>query len=246
MLLKILQTYKTIGLEALNKNLLLTNREDRKYVFPINQLEKVLLKCNENYAILEIGASRIFDYRNTYYDTKDLSMYHQHQRGKKTRCKLRHRVYLQTNDSYFEVKTSNNKDKTTKERCKAQSINDATELIEQYSPSKVNELLESLCIEYKRITLLHKVHTEKITFDIQMSCSRAENKISFEQLVFAEVKTMTGHNIAFCTIMKDMEIRSGSLSKYCIGIANLYKDVKQNNFKVTLKKIQNKTTYATS
>ena len=79
-----------------------------------------------------------------------------------------------------------------------------------------------------------------------MSCSRAENKISFEQLVFAEVKTMTGHNIAFCTIMKDMEIRSGSLSKYCIGIANLYKEVKQNNFKVTLKKIQNKTTYATS
>ena len=83
MLHKFLQTFKTIGLDALNKNLLLTNREDRKYIFPINQLEKVLLKCNENYAILEIADSRLFDYRNTYYDTKDLSMYHQYQRGKK-------------------------------------------------------------------------------------------------------------------------------------------------------------------
>jgi hypothetical protein len=246
MLHNILLTYKTIGLDALNNNLLLTNREDRKYIFPIKLLETVLLRCQENYAVLEIADNRMFDYRNTYFDTKDLSTYHQHHNGKKNRCKLRHRTYIQTNDSYFEIKTSNNKDKTTKERCKAQSINDASSLIAQHSPFKPIELSESLCIEYKRITLLHKIHTEKITLDIQMCCSRNENKISFDKLIFAEVKTMTGHDIEFCSIMKEMGIRTGSLSKYCIGIANLCKEVKQNNFKVSLKYIQTINAHATS
>ncbi len=233
-------------LDKLNAFPLISNREDRKYIIPVHRMDELLQQCLAHYNILEIEGERIFDYRNTYYDTKELSMYHLHQRGKKNRCKVRKREYLNTHDTFFEVKISNNKDKTTKHRLQTEVFEDAKEMIKQFSMYDPSMLYPTLTIIYRRITLKHKCQLEKVTMDMALTCTADGKQASFDQLVFAEVKTMTPHQIEFCGIMKNMGIRGGSLSKYCLGIISLYPNVKHNNFKVPLVKIKKSAAHAIS
>jgi hypothetical protein len=69
-------------------------------------------------------------------------------------------------------------------------------------------------------------------------------KNHIENLVIAEVKQESNGHSPFIRLMKKHHIRPGSLSKYCYGVITLYKDVKQNNFKRNLRKI-NKVIYGT-
>ena len=241
-----LKKYDSFGLEALKESPLISNREDRKYIIPINRVDEVLLRCFDHYNILEIEGERIFDYSNTYYDTKELSMYHLHHRGKKNRCKVRKREYLKTNETFFEVKINNNKNKTIKHRIQTQAFEDAIEKIKEFSFYDPSLLHPVLNISYKRITLMHKNLLEKITLDLAMKCKADGNQVSFEQIVFAEVKTINSHEIEFCNIMKNLIIRGGSLSKYCLGIICLFIDVKHNNFKIPFIKIKKSAAHAIS
>lgn len=154
------------------------------------------------------------------------------------------REYLNTGDTFFEVKVSNNKDKTIKHRIQTAVYEEAKATIQQFSLYEPSLLHPVLTISYQRITLMHKEQLEKITLDVALKCAADGKQISFEQIVFAEVKTINSHQIEFCNIMKNMGIRGGSLSKYCLGIISLFTDVKHNNFKVPLINIKKSAAHA--
>lgn len=232
-----LQLFEPVSIDQLNQKNLLSNRQDRKFVFAATLLEQVLLDCLHEYYILDITGIRHFNYKTEYYDTHELSMYHQHQRGKKNRCKIRSRIYKDTNVSFVEIKVKNNKDRTVKHRISGRYPADAEKTIRALTEYSANELENVLTVQYKRITLVHQQNNEKVTIDTDLIFSAGENNIPFEQLIFAEVKTNNAHDIRFCNIMKKVGVRSGSLSKYCLGIMSFHPNIKQNNFKLSLKKL---------
>jgi hypothetical protein len=58
-----------------------------------------------------------------------------------------------------------------------------------------------------------------------------------EDLVIAELKRDSKVESPFLKLMRDNNVKIGSMSKYCMGMAVLDMDPKKNNFKEGLMKI---------
>jgi len=235
--LNLLESFNPVSIDTLNQKNLLTNRQDRKFVFAGERLTLLLERCLKDYDVLEIDGIRNFKYKTVYYDTHDLNMYLEHQRGKQNRCKIRKREYVNSGISFMEIKMKTNKDRTIKHRVMGTALEDAKALIEANTRYALNELLPVFELQYNRITLLHKSKYEKVTIDTELIYAKGNDRIIFDKMIFAEVKTNDAHDINFCSIMKSMGIRNGSLSKYCLGVMSFYPQIKQNNFKLSLKKL---------
>lgn len=225
-------------LSELDEKNLLSNRRDIKYVFPNRFTRDVLMACLTNYNVLDINGIRTFGYHTTYFDTSDLHLYNEHHRGKLSRAKVRLRKYLDSNQSFVELKIKNNKDKTIKSRVAGDRIAVAADMILEQAGISTEALMESMTIQYKRITLVHKTKNEKLTLDFEMLMKHNESEVGFPELCFAEVKTEARQRTDFCMIMKQLKIREGSMSKYCLGIVRLYPEVRKSNFKLSLGRIQ--------
>ena len=98
----------------------LMNRTDTKFVATAEQLHDFLLAVQGKYFIQEINGKRIASYHTTYFDTDDYQMYNMHHCGKITREKIRVRTYLDSNETFFEIKNKNNHGRTKKKRISIQ------------------------------------------------------------------------------------------------------------------------------
>jgi len=172
-------------------------------------------------------------------------LYHQHHNKKKNRFKIRQREYVDANLSYFELKYKNNKSKTFKTRKKIPEIHEnfnelEKDLIENISPINASSYEPKINIDYKRLTLVNKNHKDRITIDFQLKAYNNKNEKLFKNLSIIEYKyDSSTMNRDFLDLMKENRIYESSMSKYCVGIANIYKHlVKQNNFKSLLYKIK--------
>lgn len=235
----ILDSFDPITLEEMDK-VKLMDRMDSKYMFNINRLAKLLLDCKENYFVVSINGKRSSAYDTQYFDTKDYRLYNHHHSGKLNRYKIRQRTYIESNLSFLEVKFKDNKGRTTKDRIKlkAGSIDDkAQNFLEKETPLKFNDLQPSVKIFYNRITLVHRGLSERITIDINLTISKDGRSRQFHNLVIAEVKQNKTAASEFTNLMRELRVKQGGMSKYCIGVSNLVDVVKKNNFKEKNSKI---------
>ena len=109
---------EAVGLAELVARAALQTRVDRKYVLPLAAAGQVVaeLARHELVRVLEIGGQRSFGYESLYLDTPDLAGYHLAARGRRRRFKVRLRTYLDSEESYLEVKTRGMRGATVKER----------------------------------------------------------------------------------------------------------------------------------
>lgn len=236
-----LSLFSTIDLAELD-SLQLINRYDRKFIIPETELLSILSELSAEYSVLQINNNTILGYESDYLDTDDLQFYHAHHNGKSNRVKLRRRFYTATNDSYFEIKHKNNKNKTTKKRWKLDpnlpAFSDAiiSELENPLliDPATINNKLK---VKYKRICLVSKSLPEKITIDTSL-CFINGKTIPMPGIAIAEIKTPRPHTrSSFIEIMKHKRISQSSISKYCLGISLSRPDEKRNRFKKTIRSI---------
>lgn len=232
-----LNFFDTISLSYLQDKALLLNRKELKFIVPIALLDSVLNDCNEEYYLLKINDEAQFRYNTNYYDTIDLKLYFDHHKGKGNRYKIRERVYCQSDLKYVEIKTKTNKNQTVKFRKEIKDWLQAKDFIQDYTKILESDLHQSLYSEYTRITLLHKEKKEKVTLDFNLGFYDQQKSIQYDAIVIAEVKAEKITTIHFNEIMKKYKIRSGSLSKYCLGLVSLNPKLKKNNFKMMFNQI---------
>jgi hypothetical protein len=228
----------------------LMNRTDTKFVFPQLQLPLFLKELKHDYQVLDVEGNRISRYESLYFDTPDFDLYHQHQRGKLNRHKIRYRKYVESDLNFFEIKLKNNKSRTIKdrvvlERIQSVIIDKAEELLSETTRLRAQELEPKFWVNFSRITLVNMHCAERTTFDLDLNFHRNGTQNYVENLVIAEVKQESNGHSPFIRLMKKHHVRPGSLSKYCFGVISLFKDMKQNNFKRNLRKI-NKVIYGTA
>lgn len=245
----ILNDYMPITLGEMDGKKLM-NRADTKFVFPQPQLPLFLNELKQNYQVLDVDGNRISRYESLYFDTPDFDLYHQHQRGKLNRHKIRYRKYVESDLNFFEIKLKSNKDRTIKDRVEQEKIQDAIDdkaekLLAEITGLRPEQLEPKFWVNFSRITLVNKHSAERATIDMDLRFHRNGTQNQVENLVIAEVKQESTGRSPFIRLMKKHHIRPGSLSKYCYGVISLYKDIKQNNFKRNLRKI-NKVIYGTS
>jgi hypothetical protein len=232
-ILHILNDLTPIALEEMDK-VKLMDRMDSKYMFTLQTLPGVIEACKPYYFVSNINNQRYSSYETIYYDTENFSLYNQHHAGKLNRYKVRKRTYVESKLSFLEVKFKDNKGRTTKTRIKLKTnaIDErAREFLEKETPLKIADLKPSVKIDYNRITLVHKDLTERITIDVNLSVSRDAFTRTFNNLVIAEVKQNRSTRSEFTHFMRELRVKEGSMSKYCIGVSSLVEQVKKNNFK---------------
>jgi hypothetical protein len=117
--------------------------------------------------------------------------------------------------------------------------------LNEKSPLAESGLEPKIWVNYVRITLASKDFKERLTLDLNLTFKNNQEEVTHENLVIAEVKQSRAGQSAFNKLMKEHHIRRGSISKYCFGIASMFRDLRANNFKEQIKKIT-QTTYATA
>ena len=225
----------------------LQDRTDTKFVFNANLLPIILNEISDFYSILEIDGKRTNSYKTLYFDTKNLKSYLQHHNGKANRIKVRFRKYIESDLNFLEVKYKNNKGRTIKARSKVTSIEkELTEFskkfIHQNSYAFFNkeDVVPVLWNNFTRLTLAHKTLNERLTIDLNLGFESFNDNTTknINHIIIAEVKQEKASvNSDFIRVIRKQHIRKSSMSKYCVGTALLNENLKQNNFKERILKI---------
>ncbi len=235
--------FEPIGLEEVNQKAALLKRVDTKYVLRPEQLPALLPLWSQSHRVLEIEDNRLAHYKTIYYDTANFSLYHAHHSGTANRVKFRERFYENSGINFFEIKVRTNKGITDKIRSRIKNHKNTDFYLEEGKkmyPRHLNgnELKKSLQVNYDRITLVGNHHAERITIDCNLQFSINDQNIKLYDRIIIEVKTEKGTHSQTHHQLKKNGIRSGSISKYCLGIIKLYPEVKKNRFKNSLRIIE--------
>lgn len=227
-----------IQLEQMGK-IKLMNRTDTKFLTNKEGLKKVLELAKEDYFVQEIKGKRIARYRTTYWDNDDHDFYVMHHNGHKPRMKVRVRTYEDSQGlTYLEIKRKDNHGKTKKKRTEVKS---QTEIIESggdaYLLEQTGIHLDTLhpCLQnyFKRITLVNKGKTERLTidYDIQYTNFETHRTADSGNLVIIELKRDGLVFSPIKEILTTLRIHPHGYSKYIFGSFLTNDNLKSNLIK---------------
>lgn len=222
------------------ENVKLQDRVDTKFMFHEKILPVILNRMKENYFALEINGMRFNHYETLYFDTEKFDFYLHHHNERVNRYKFRARRYVESNLNFFEVKFKNNKGRTIKNRIKRPEISSTisempNQLVRNISNVNPDSLVAKLWVNYRRMTFVSKKSEERLTIDTKLTYIDNRNTIPITGLVIAEVKQSRAFDKSFfISLMHQHRVEERSISKYCLGVISLNKEIKKNNFKPTL------------
>ena len=218
----------------------LLNRVDTKFVMTTAQLMTALAQIQPDYWMLSIDGQRLNHYRTLYFDTPDFALYHAHVNERAERYKVRSREYVDSHLAFMEVKHKTRKDRTIKDRIPTtgQVVQMTPELgdwLRQVSPLNGGALEPKLWNTFTRLTLVSKQYTERVTLDIDLTFYTADRAARLNGLAIAEVKMDAANGDSpFLEQMRTQKIRQNGFSKYSVGVAMLYDQVKKNALKAKI------------
>ncbi len=244
-----LSQFATISLEDLNSKAAMLERLDNKYIVPADRLLPAFEKFADLFDVLEINGTRAFTYATEYFDDSEAQAYHDHHQGRRKRCKVRIRNYVDAGFSYLEVKLKDLRDATVKKRLKlarptqtlcAESLAfiDACHA-DMYGTPLGRSLIPVIGMEYERITLVAREGGERMTIDTRMTfrAANAERNAAPDMFIL-ETKSARGNGIADKILRGEHLHPTKQCSKYCVGMAALGLVERHNRFLPALRKLQ--------
>ena len=239
---KVWERMGTIKLEEMD-SIKLMNRVDTKYLTTESILEKVLDKAADNgYRALEVEGSTISPYNSLYFDTDSLKMFQDHHNRRLVRQKVRTRVYVSTSQTFLEIKRKNNKGRTKKKRTEIpseafadfRSNASAARFLSEHSDYSVDLIKPRLETLFRRITLVNRAKTERLTIDTSLTADLGS-------AVIIELKQDGRAESEMKRILLDCRVKPVRISKYCIGTTVTNPSAKSNRFKVKVRRIEKTT-----
>lgn len=239
---EILKNFEPISLESMSA-VKLMNRVDTKFVTTLDKLYLLLERLGEEYFIQDADGLRSFPYHTVYFDTPDLRMYSIHHCGKKQRHKIRMRTYVNTGEHFLEIKRKNNKGRTRKKRIGIERMHTQTELhtdfIGMHSPYDASILTPQVENRFRRITLVNRNFTERMTIDTGLEFNNLQTGIAvtLPNIVIIELKRDGAVPSPAIKHLLQLRIGASGFSKYCMGVAFTNPNVKHNRFKERMRRV---------
>jgi hypothetical protein len=138
-------------------------------------------------------------YDTVYFDTQDFYYYYVHQTGRLPRTKVRIRTYLETGQSFLEIKVKNNHKKTSKVRI---PIETAEILADKKSRKFLKQKIERykdivpvIEVIYSRTTLVNKDFSERLTIDTGLKFKAGDRDSDFSNLCIIELKQINHRSL---------------------------------------------------
>jgi hypothetical protein len=222
----------------------LMNRTDTKFVTTLSKLIQLLKMAQDDYYAQEIDGERNMLYDTTYFDTNDYAMYRQHQCGHTNRQKIRFRTYVSSHLQFMEVKTKNNHGRTKKKRIEVTDM-DLTdvgkrEFLASHLHFDVDTLIPHMHNYFRRITLVNKAKTERLTIDTSLQFHNVQTNVDRDMgpLVIIELKR---DGLVFSPVLemlRQLHIHPHGFSKYCMGAALTNQQLPVHRFKKKLRDVE--------
>lgn len=219
-----------ISLEEIVADAAALTRIDRKYLVPVTILPTLLGDIADTARVLEISGQRCFGYSSTYFDTADLVSFRTAGQRRRRRFKVRTRCYLDSGDTFLEVKTRGARGTTVKERIPYRHTNlldaDGAAFVDERLAGAVirpyaAELAPSLTTAYERITL--SLGTDRATVDTGLSWIPTAGGAPLPTRGLAIVETKAGSSPTLLDrALWHRGHRPVRLSKYGTGIALIH------------------------
>lgn len=253
MLAPLVESFQPVNLEEMSR-VLLMDRADTKFVMHVADLPSVLQEAREQYSVLEVASNRNRRYKTIYFDSEDYKLYRMHHNGKLRRYKLRIRKYQDTGQAFLELKSKNPKRHTEKTRMRYYGSGEESDPMAPFRAfcrpevEQLGKAKESLRVEFDRITLVHNSKPERITIDTGIILASGSEEKELLNLCILEVKQPRDASSPFSRIMFRGKIFPMRISKYCLGMMLHHDNLKKNNFKprmMRLQKIMNKYDFLT-
>lgn len=236
------------------KEIRLMNRTDTKFVTTKQRLVRLLQLCKGQYFAQFHCGSRIASYKTTYWDTEGHFYYMQHHDGRAPRQKVRVRTYMDSKDTFLEVKTKNNHGRTKKKRIlvssqdvRADEIGDSkgvSIMVDDFLGEQVRRSLADIHPtvqnQFHRITLVNYGKTERLTIDFDIMFHNYDTNLEDNtgNLVIVELKRDGNVYSPILSLLRELRIKPHGFSKYCIGSVMTNPALKQNLFKPKLRSLR--------
>lgn len=235
----ILDSFESIDLAEM-ANVQLMDRFDTRYALPQNRLASFLTMLKTRYKVVSVAGMKITSYKTLYFDTAAHDLYFAQHNKRAKRYKIRHRYYAASKMGFLEVKFKNNKGRTIKKRIShlgtAGNWNDAArQFISENSDLDPGLLQPSLQVNYQRITMVGAA--ERVTIDFAIKFEKNGLQRQLQNLVVIEVKQDCKKPSEMSKILQKEKASVSPVSKYCLGIASMMPELKQNNFKQKIRQI---------
>lgn len=220
----ILAAFRPAGECILSRRRLL-RRIDTKFLVPASCLESLLERLADDYGVLRAGDRLVARYESLYFDTKALSCFHDHRRGRRPRQKVRVRHYPDREVTFLEVKTKMNELLTLKDRLERRFDENGLDresirFLDEHFRLPAGSLVPQAWTNFHRLTLIGLHSCERVTFDMDVELVHGGRDKTLPGVVIAEVKQSP-----FCArtpimrALRDAGLRPASTSKYCAAIA---------------------------
>lgn len=219
----------SLALEDLPEESVLLTRTDRKYVVSQAHAVEALRAC-DGLASVSVGGQAQSIYKSVYFDTPEFQSFHDAATGRRHRFKVRIRTYLDSGQSYVEVKVKTGRGDTEKTRIVVES-NPHPELNPEargfvasalagaglHKPDTiVANLIPTITTTYARSTLLG-VDASRVTIDTNLRCEVGEQTLCWPDAVLVETKAV-GHATALDRILWRQGHRPVTFSKFAVGM----------------------------
>ncbi len=241
--------FSPISLEQLNCKAAMLERLDNKYVVRMPVLLEAAGELARHFEILEIDGVRAFTYDTCYFDDEQLHCYHDHHQGRRKRCKIRVRRYLDAGLCYVEIKLKHKRGITLKKRLK--TTPDRYGVLDHAARAYIEQAYEALYgipyphrlspvieMRYRRITLVARQGGERMTIDGGMAFRHdGASRQTDDDVFIVEAKSANGNGLADRILRGFHQHPINGCSKYCVGMAALDLVPRHNRFLPALRRL---------
>jgi hypothetical protein len=247
-----------IDLAELTERASLLTRIDRKYLLPRSALDAVLADLDPGVRVLDINGVRSSAYESVYFDTPGLTSFLMAAHPRRRRFKIRTRTYVDSAQSFLEVKTRGGRGVTVKDRLPYALDDRATLTTEgrRYTDSVLDDaaipgaagqdLMPTLTTRYLRTTLFIPESSSRATIDTGLSWATVPPgsanrggipRLRLDRPQLAIVETKSGSRAsAVDRILWAHGHRPATVSKYGTGMAALHSDLPGNKWAPVLRR----------
>jgi len=244
-IMELLEQLEPITLDEMS-GIKLMNRTDTKFVTNKQKLMHLLEKAQGKYYAQFHDGTRVASYMTTYWDTDGHSFYMDHHNGRAPRQKVRVRTYMDSDITFLEVKTKNNRGRTKKKRIEvpAQELTEvhdkASEFVDGLVHRQLDDIHPTVRNQFHRITLVNKGKTERLTidFDVQFHNYETNDETGTGDLVIIELKRDGNVYSPVLDLLRELRVKPHGFSKYCIGSVITNPGLKHNRFNLKIRQIK--------
>lgn len=225
----------------------LQTRVDRKYLVPADAVPVLLGRLPADAQVLQIGATRLFDYESVYFDTPDLLAYRLSATRRRRRFKVRTRSYLDSAQCWLEVKTRGARGATVKDRLPYELRDrldvgpgrwfvDGTLDQRGVGVGSPLSLHPTLVTRYLRATLCLPRTASRVTVDTDLAWHDGDRLLRLRRLAVVETKNgSTASDVD--RLLWAHGHRPVRVSKYATGLAALRPELASHRWRRTLHRL---------